>query len=115
MLRKELEMLVENREKMRGGDGIIKIKNLFKAEELCGKTRLVAEITVPVGGSIGYHTHDNEEEIYYFISGNGEVDDNGVRKQVSAGDAMLTGEGKGHAVYNTGNTPLILMAIILLY
>ncbi|HOJ76747.1 MAG TPA: cupin domain-containing protein, partial [Bacillota bacterium] len=115
MLRKELEMLVENREKMRGGDGIIKIKNLFKAEELRGKTRLIAEVTIPVGGSIGYHIHENEEEIYYFISGNGEVDDNGVRKQVSAGDAMLTGEGKGHAVYNTGNTPLILMAIILLY
>lgn len=115
MIRNPEEMLIELKEKMRGGEGTIQIKHIFKQDELGGKCRLIAEITIPVGGSIGFHQHDHEEEIFYFISGEGEVDDNGIRKKIKAGDAMLTPDGEGHAVVNTGKTPLVMMAVILLY
>ncbi|HEX3045176.1 MAG TPA: cupin domain-containing protein [Bacillota bacterium] len=115
MLRTAAEMAVEYRERMRGGNGTIVIKNLFKQGELKGKARLVAEITIPPGGSIGFHQHDQEEEIFYFLSGQGRVTDQEVVKEVTAGDAMLTGGGNGHAVENTGTDPLVLIAIILVY
>ncbi len=115
MLRKKKEMIVELREKMRGGIGEIQIKNLFQQGDLKGKTRLFAEITIPVGGSIGFHQHEQEEEVFYFISGKGRVKDEDEWKEVNIGDALVTGGGGGHAVENIGNEPLVLMAVILVY
>ncbi len=115
MIRVSNEMSVELRENMRGGTGTVQIKHLFKQDELTGKARLAAEITIPAGGSIGFHHHDREEEIYYIISGKGKVVDQDVTKEVAPGDAILTGGGKGHAVENTGSEPLVMMAVILLF
>ena len=115
MLRRNEEMRVELREKMRGGVGDIQIKNLFQDGDLKGKARLVAEITIPVGGSIGFHQHDQEEEIFYFLAGQGRVKDQDDWKEVNIGDALVTGGGKGHSVENIGNEPLVLMAVILTY
>lgn len=115
MLRTSKEMEIELREGMRGGLGTIQIKHIFKQVDLSGKARLFAEITIPVGGSIGFHRHDREEEIFYFLSGHGRVTDEDVVKEVNPGDALLTGGGKGHTVENTGSEPLIFMAIILVY
>lgn len=109
------EMEKEFRERMRDGNGTATIKNLFRQGELRGKARLVAEISLPPGASIGAHRHDNEEEIFYFISGSGRVNDNGVSRDVKAGDAMLTGDGASHSVENTGSEPLVFLATILLY
>ena len=115
MLHTQAEMMVENRENMRGGKGIVTIRHLFQPEELTGKARLIAEITIPAGGSIGFHQHDQEEEVYYFISGKGRVLDQDVIREVGPGDAVLTGGGKGHAVENAGSEPLVIMAVILLF
>lgn len=115
MFRSTQEMAVELRENMRGGRGTVAIKHLFRQDELTGKARLVAEITIPAGGSIGFHQHDQEEEIYYIISGQGKVLDQDVTKEVGPGDAILTGGGKGHSVENNGVGPLVMMAVILLY
>lgn len=115
MIHASNEMAVELRENMRGGKGTITIKHLFIQDELTGKARLAAEITIPAGGSIGFHQHDQEEEIYYIISGKGRVLDQDITKEVGPGDAILTGGGKGHAVENAGTEPLVMMAVILLF
>ncbi len=115
MLRKKDEMIIELRERMRGGIGEIQIRNLFQQGDLKGKSRLFAEITIPVGGSIGYHQHEQEEEIFYLISGQGRVKDGEEWKEMNVGDALVTGGGAGHAVENTGNHPLVIMAVILVY
>lgn len=115
MFRKANEMELELREKMRGGNGTVRIRHIFKPDVLKGQARMLAEITIPVGGSIGFHKHEFEEEIFYFIAGQGKVDDQGTIREVKAGDAVLTGGGNGHAVENTGNQPLVFLAVILLY
>lgn len=115
MYRKADEMVTELRNGMRGGKGTVEIKHIFKADEFKGKARLLAEITLPIGSSIGFHQHDQEEEIFYFLSGQGRVDDQGTIKEVNPGDAVLTGGGNGHSVENTGDQPLVFLAVILVY
>ena len=115
MLRTSKDMQIEMREKMRDGEGIVQIKHLFKDGDLQGKTRLVAEVTIPSGGSIGYHRHDQEEEIFYCISGRGLVTDHDQDREFNTGDALVTGGGRGHSVKNVGTGPLVLMAVILTY
>ena len=115
MIRRAEEMLQEVREKMRGGNGKVEILHIFQRHELGGNARLCAKITLQPGCSIGFHNHDDEEEVFYIIRGKGTVNDDGREEAVEAGDAILTGGGTGHGIANTGDEPLEIMAMILLY
>ncbi len=100
------------REKMRGGEGIVTIHHMEKAL-LPAPARLFARLTIAPGASIGEHAHEGEAEMFYFVSGSGEVLDDGVRIPVSAGDAMTTPSGHTHSVINTGSGDLVLIASIV--
>ncbi|MGZ3753194.1 MAG: cupin domain-containing protein [Mucilaginibacter sp.] len=63
------------------------------------------------GSAIGYHLQ-KEDEVYYIISGTGEMKMNGKSFNVKAGDAILTRPGSSHSLKQTGNTDL---AIIIAY
>jgi len=113
MVIKAQEMEKELREKMRGGNGTVNITHIGK-EQLPSKVRLFAKIILEKGCSIGFHQHDGETEMFYFLKGRGKVDDNGTIHYVEAGDAMFTGGGKGHSVENYSDEPLELIAVIVL-
>lgn len=115
MVRPSCDMQVEVREAMRGGKGRVQIMHVFKQEELKGKCRLFAKITLEPGCSIGLHEHVDEEEVFYIIKGRGRVVDGGVERDVAEGDAILTGGGASHSIENIGDEDLQLMAVILLY
>ncbi|MBN2531620.1 MAG: cupin domain-containing protein [Spirochaetales bacterium] len=100
---------------MRDGCGKVEIVHVFKKEELKGKARLFARIILHKNCSIGFHTHENEEEIYYILSGIATVNDNGTTYEAKAGDAILTGNGAGHSIENQQDSPLQVLAVILLY
>ena len=115
MLKKSENMIKEIIEQMRGGKGKAEITHIFKKEELKGKARLCAKITLNPGCSIGLHAHDNEEEIFYVLKGKGLVNDDGDIKEFSAGDAILTGNGSRHSIENNSDDVVEMMAVILLY
>jgi mannose-6-phosphate isomerase-like protein (cupin superfamily) len=60
------------------------------------------------GSSIGYHLQE-KQEIYYIISGNGELTMNGKEVPVSTGDAILTMPGSSHGLKPTGNEDLAVL------
>lgn len=115
MIKLENDMEIEIREKMRGGNGNVKIKHIFKKEDLNGKCRLFSKISLAPGDSVGIHTHENEEEIYYVLCGKAKVNDNGEYKELNVGDAILTGNGEYHSIENIGHNILEFMAVINLY
>jgi len=115
MIRKNQEMEKELRERMRGGNGSVEVIHIFRSGELKGRTRLFARLRLAAGSSIGFHRHEGEEEIFYILSGSGEVNEGGPASPIGPGDAMHTGDGAGHAIANTGTGPLDFLAVILLY
>ncbi len=115
MIREAADMQKETRDKMRGGNGSVGITHIFGPEELAAKTRLFARLRFPVGASIGFHRHEGEEEVFYILSGRGVVDDNGTKREVGPGDAVLTGGGAGHSIEAVGDESLELIAVILQY
>lgn len=60
------------------------------------------------GSAIGYHLQ-KEDEIYYIISGTGEMQMNGKTFPVKAGDAILTRPGSSHGLKQTGNEDLVII------
>ena len=100
-------------ENMCGGTGHVIIKDILEGDELKGKCGLYSQVTIEKGCSLGYHEHHGETETYYILSGQGEYDDNGVKRPVKAGDITITPDGKGHGLANTGETDLVFMALII--
>jgi len=60
------------------------------------------------GSAIGYHLQ-KEDEIYYIISGTGEMQMNGKSFPVKEGDAILTRPGSSHGLKQTGNGDLVII------
>lgn len=108
-------MIRDLRHEMRGGKGSVELMHIFGQDEMTGKARLFAKITLNPGCSIGMHQHDKEEEIYYVISGKGIINDNGNITELSPGDASITGNGGSHSIENNGDEQLVLIAVILLF
>ncbi|MDD3361040.1 MAG: cupin domain-containing protein [Hespellia sp.] len=99
---------------MCGGEGEVVIKHILGETELHGNCGLYAEVTITPGSSLGYHEHHGESETYYIISGEGEYDDNGLKRTIKAGDVTFTPDGKGHALKPTGTEPIVFMALIVM-
>ncbi|MDR3139957.1 MAG: cupin domain-containing protein, partial [Treponema sp.] len=66
------EMKVEEKEKMRDGNGTVQF-TYFAESGTQKNARMLAELTLPPGASIGYHQHDAETEYFFILSGNGTV------------------------------------------
>jgi len=60
------------------------------------------------GSAIGYHLQ-KEEEIYYIISGTGEMTMNGKTFMVYPGDAVLTFAGSSHGLKQVGKEDLVMI------
>lgn len=60
------------------------------------------------GAAIGYHRQD-EDEIYYVLSGSGELTLNGQRSVVGPGTAILTRPGSSHGLRQVGSDDLVVI------
>ena len=60
------------------------------------------------GSAIGYHLQ-KDDEVYYIISGTGEMHMNGKSFPVKAGDAILTRPGSSHGLSQTGKVELVII------
>ena len=60
------------------------------------------------GAGIGYHRQD-EDEIYYVLSGRGELTLDGVPHAVGPGTAILTRTGSSHGLRQQGTDDLVIL------
>jgi mannose-6-phosphate isomerase-like protein (cupin superfamily) len=92
--------------------GLVEWWTLFSADRTptseitAGIAELPAGAPRPARGHMHAHA-----ELYYFVSGTGEVTVNGATHPVSAGDAVLIPGHAEHLAYNTGNEPLRLLYV----
>lgn len=113
MIRTPKEMTSVLKEQMRGGEGTTEILNIVPPDEL-NHARLFSTITLPVGASIGDHTHIAETEYYYILEGEGTVFEAEGPSVVGVGDVVITGDNESHGIANTGTVPLVFLAVIIL-
>lgn len=113
MLRKASENEVKLMENMRGGPGTTRITHLATADELNQKGRMFARVTLVPDAGIGWHVHENESEIFYFLKGQATVNDNGTEITALPGDVTVTASGFGHSVTNRSDEDLEFIALIV--
>ncbi len=62
------------------------------------------------GATIGAHVND-KDEIYYVLSGRGELTLNETVREVGPGDAILTRNGDSHALRQVGDEDLVIFIV----
>ena len=115
MIIRAAERRAVSRPKVWGGEGELAAKySLGPDAAKDGENfTMAAEMTLAPGHSLGVHAHDDNEEIYVVLSGQGDyTDENGVVHHLSAGDTTLTRRGQSHGIANPGPEPLVFLAVI---
>ena len=113
MLIKNEERTVKTRVAMREGPGEVVIKDVCPKEELYEKGRLYAQLTLKQNCGVGYHVHENEEEIFTVVKGQAIYNDDGEEYVIHEGDTVICKDGQGHAMTNVEAEDCVVMALIL--
>ena len=71
----------------------------------------ILTLTLPVGSSIGLHTHEGNCEIIHVLSGSGVCHDDGQDVALRAGMTHYCPEGHSHGIDNDGAEPLVLAVL----
>ena len=67
-----------------------------------GANTQVVIMSIPPGGEIGEEVHDKEDQVLYFVAGEGEVILEGEAQPIEEGDIVLVNKGTKHNFKNTG-------------
>ena len=68
--------------------------------------------TLRPGASIGEHTHTDDCEVIYLLSGSGYSICDGVREDLKVGQSQYCPKGSTHNLVNTGNEDLLFFAVL---
>lgn len=64
------------------------------------KNLVLSSTDLKAGQSTRGHSHPGQEEVYYFVSGTGEMEIDNERFYVQGGDVVLVKDGAFHRVHN---------------
>lgn len=114
MLIKDEKATITRVSEARGGEGFINGRNYVNPDNSPEGSvfTMVASMSLEPGASVGYHVHEDDEEVYNIVSGRGLYSDNGTEIEVGPGDVTLAPKGTGHGLKNTGDEPLVFFAVI---
>ena len=106
-------MTEEIRSNLRGGVGDLSFRHLFSQADLGSRANMLATVTLQPGESIGEHPHAGNGEVYYILSGEATVTEDGQPVILQAGDAEFCADGHTHSISNDTQAPVVFLALIL--
>ena len=85
------------------------IRSLLDRSNAAVAHQSLAEATIEAGQATLRHHHRESEEIYYLVEGAGEMEIDGERARVTAGDAILIPPGAWHQIRADAAGPVRLL------
>ena len=104
-LGEELELL-----DVHGGKGMILAYPFFGGE--IAQSMTFFSLAFEPGVYFGYHLHEKHEEVVYILSGTVEAFEEGERRNLVPGDAILLKPGKAHAFRAVGDEPVKVVGFV---
>jgi mannose-6-phosphate isomerase-like protein (cupin superfamily) len=96
---------------MHGGVEVAKWKCLARRLGLSGTWEAIEWASLPPGAVCGEHQHTRTEELYFILSGEGELRLNDVPHRVRPGHLIANGLGTRHSFRNLGKEDLNWLVI----
>jgi mannose-6-phosphate isomerase-like protein (cupin superfamily) len=92
-----------------GGSGAIEWSRFVTGNMTWSDLDAFEHVVVPQGVVIGEHVHSRTEEIYFIVSGRGEMRVGDEVREVSAGQVVLTPLHERHSFRPLGDEPVELI------
>jgi len=103
--------LLRPRAAMDGGTGTVLYRRALDPTVFSTPWSYVDHLLIPPGASVGKAAQADMSEVYYILSGAGEVTIDGETAAIREGDAVPVDLGQARALKATGTAPLELMVI----
>ena len=114
LLRRGDDMVRAPLDQCHGGDGAVQWTEVLDMVDMKERgLKFLHDDILPPGASIGLHCHDDDEEYYYILSGQGIMTLDNNQFDVQAGDCTCVFPGGRHALKNTGDTELRFIVICI--
>ena len=113
MIRKNNERIIEIKEHLKDGEGNVIFKKIAAPDEMYKKIKMFNTLIIKKGCSIGYHTHNGEEEVMLIKAGKALYQDDGKEYELLPGDVTICYEGHYHGIKNEQDEDLELVAMII--
>ena len=94
-----------------GGEVVKQDERYTVCDNRALKNLVVSSTCLHTGMSTSGHSHAGQEEVYYFVQGQGEMELDSQRFVVSEGDVVLIEDGVFHRVHNNCNTDLYFVCV----
>jgi len=91
------------------GVGILKFMDVFPTESFASGLMFIHHTILPPGTSVGLHAHENDEEIYIVLEGQGLYTQDDDTFKVKPGDVLRNKPFGSHGLENTGDVDLKLI------
>ncbi|MFC1552328.1 cupin domain-containing protein [Candidatus Latescibacterota bacterium] len=98
-------------EHFHGGAGTVYTRDVWTPEDFRTNWHHLSHYRIPPGSSIGLHSNDTMEEVYYILSGSGRGTVNDATYDIIAGDAVSCTLHNAIGVYNNSDVDLEIIAV----
>ena len=103
--------LPSRQEVTHAGQGLVRNALVYGESDFKTNLHFVIYSELEPGTSIGYHTHENNEEVYVILEGRGIMTINGTVHEVTAGDVILNKPFWSHGLENNSDSDLKILVI----
>jgi mannose-6-phosphate isomerase-like protein (cupin superfamily) len=106
------EMRREPLPECHGGEGALDWTTVLDSADVAGRQlNFIHDDIIPPGASIGVHRHEDDEEYYYIVEGEGVMTLDGERYEVGPGDITAVYPGGEHGLENTSDAPMRILVV----
>jgi mannose-6-phosphate isomerase-like protein (cupin superfamily) len=92
-------------------DQLVRDNDAYRRVLFTGSKSQLVAMSIPAGGDIGEETHERVEQTIVCVSGDGQLELNGIGGRFQPGDIVVITPGTRHNIRNTGGEPLKLYTI----
>ncbi len=94
-----------------GGLGSILFERVLHNSDLASAIDFVDHTVIPPGSTIGRHTHQGNEEIYFIASGRPLIRVNGEEARLEAGSLSVVRDGEWHELVNDTDVDVEILVV----
>lgn len=91
------------------GKGLCRHSGVFAGDEIDAPVQFINYTVIPPNASFGLHSHENDNEFYVLLEGEGVYQQDGKEIKVKKGDIMMNAPYAEHGIYNTGDKDMELL------
>lgn len=93
------------------GSGDLLCRTVLGAADMDGCLSFMHDDMLEPGATIGAHTHEGNEEVYFVAEGHGTMIVDGEESPIGPGDVSVCRSGHSHGIRNSQDGPMRLIVI----